>query len=65
MDLLEVLTDKQRFVVELRFGLKDGNCYSLREIAAVMGIGFQMVWKHEQAAKKKLDRAKNQGDKGL
>ena len=60
-DPLDVLTEKQRFVVELRFGLRDGVCYSQREVAALMGIDRKTVWKHEQAAKKRLGEARKTG----
>lgn len=53
-DVLHTLTAKQRFVVELRYGLKDGEVYTLEEIAEVMGIAIPNVWKHEHAALKKL-----------
>lgn len=53
-DPLDVLTEKQRFVIELRFGLRDGVQYTQREIAAVMGISQRAVWKHEHLARKKL-----------
>lgn len=51
---LDTLTSKQRFVIELRFGLKDGEFYTLEEIAEVMGIAVPNVWKHEAAALKRL-----------
>jgi DNA-directed RNA polymerase sigma subunit (sigma70/sigma32) len=51
---LGTLTGKQRFVVELRFGLRDGEFYTFEEIAEAMGISVPMVWKHEMAALKKL-----------
>ncbi len=53
-DPLDVLTERQRFVVELRFGMRDGICYTQRQVAAIMGISRSMVFQHEQAAKKKL-----------
>lgn len=55
-DPLDVLTERQRFVVELRFGLRDGICYTQREIAQLMGVDRKTVWEHEKAAKKKLER---------
>lgn len=51
---LDLLTHKQRFVVELRYGLVDGIEYQQSEIAGLMGITQQMVAKHEKAALKKL-----------
>lgn len=56
-DPLDVLTDRQRFVMELRFGLRDGVHYSQREVAALMGVCLKTVWKHERAAKRRLEQA--------
>lgn len=50
------LTPRQRFVIELRLGLRDGNCYTLREIGKYMGLAHQTVHEIEQAARKKLER---------
>lgn len=48
------LTEKQRFVIELRHGLRDGNRYTHREIAQIMGITHRAVQDFEKAAKRKL-----------
>lgn len=53
---LDTLTGKQRFVVELRWGLKDGEFYTLDEIAEVMGVTTQAVSKIEQKALRNLGR---------
>lgn len=53
-DPLSILTDRQRFVVELRFGIRDGVCYTQREVAELMGVDRKTVWEHERAARKKL-----------
>ena len=42
-DGLQTLTGKQRFVIELRFGLRDGEVYTQDEIAEAMGITRQAV----------------------
>lgn len=57
-DPLDVLTERQRFVVELRFGIRDGVCYTIREVASLMGVDRKTVWRHEQAAKKRLEQAR-------
>ena len=54
-DPLDVLTERQRFVMELRYGIRDGVCYTQREVATLMGVSLKTVWEHEQAAKKKLE----------
>lgn len=56
VDPLDLLTHKQRFVLELRRGLVDGIEYSQREIAQLMGVSRSMVNQHEQAALKKLSK---------
>ena len=54
-DPLDVLTERQRFVMELRYGIRDGVCYTQREVARYMGVSLKTVWEHEMAAKKKLE----------
>lgn len=54
-DPLDLLTERQRFVVELRFGIRDGVCYTQREVAELMGVDRKTVWEHEKAALKKLE----------
>lgn len=54
---LYTLTAKQRFVVELRFGLRDGTCYTLREIAECMGVAPRTVLEHQEAGLRKLARS--------
>lgn len=54
-DPLDCLTERQRFVVELRFGLRDGVHYTQREVAELMGVSLKTVWEHERAARKKLE----------
>ena len=55
-DPFELLTDRQRLVIELRYGFRDGIEYSQREVAALMGISRSMAHQHEQAAIKKLKK---------
>lgn len=57
-DLLDILTERQRFVLELRYGLRDGICYTIREVASLMGVDRKTVWRHEQSAKKRLENAR-------
>jgi len=54
-DPLDCLTERQRFVIELRYGIRDGVSYTQREVAALMGVDRKTVWEHEQAAIKKLE----------
>lgn len=49
------LTEKQRFVMNLRYGLRDGRKYTIQEIADFMGIRHQSVSQHIRLAKRKLE----------
>lgn len=55
-DALKVLTTRQRFVLELRYGMRDGAVYSYGEIADLMGISKQAIFDHEQAAIVRLQK---------
>lgn len=48
------LTPKQRYVIELRYGYKDGNRYTYREIGKLMGISHVAAWKIEERAMGRL-----------
>lgn len=63
-DPLDLLTDKQRFVIELRYGFADGFTYSQDEVAALMGVTRQMISKHEKSAIQRLRKHIAQGHKG-
>ena len=56
-DALKHLTARQRFVIEMRYGMRDGEPYALEDIAEVMGLDHKTVVEHEQAAIKKLRRS--------
>lgn len=60
-DPLDCLTEKQRFVMELRYGLVDGVVYTQKQVGLLMGISQKAVSNHEKAAKKKLDRVLKPG----
>lgn len=51
------LTDKQRFVVECRHGLRDGHEYRLSEIAGLMGVSRHAVQRIYRRALKRLNHA--------
>ena len=55
-DALKILTTRQRFVIELRHGMRDGICYSQAEISEMMGVTQQAVLDHEQAAIARLEK---------
>lgn len=55
-ELMSELTDKQREVLALRFGLNDGNRqWTLSEIAQEVGISHQQVSQREKRALEKLE----------
>jgi hypothetical protein len=53
---LELLTEKQRFVMRLRLRLVDDLRYKQREIARMMNTSRQAVAKHEALARKKIQQ---------
>ncbi len=61
--LLAQLTDRQKQILRLRFGMEDGVCYTLEEIGKMLGISKERV---RQVEKQAIDRLKQLGtDLGL
>ena len=56
MDLLDALTDRERKIINLRFGLTDGNAHTLAEIAKQMGVSRERIRQVEAATIKKIRR---------
>ena len=52
--LLQMLTERQRLVLQLHFGMLDGVCYSLDEIGKRMGISKERARQIERQAMEKL-----------
>ena len=54
--LMEELNDRQRTILRLHFGLEDGVCRSLAEIAKELGVSKERVRQIEKQAMDKLQR---------
>ncbi len=54
--LLAQLTDRQRLVLRLHFGLEDGVCYSLEQISQKLGISKERTRQIERQAMEKLQK---------
>lgn len=52
--MLEDLTDRERDVMQLRYGLKDGNSYSLSDIGRILELSRERVRQIETKAMQKL-----------
>ncbi len=54
-----VLQEREQRIIELRYGLADGGCYTQKEIAKELGISRSYVSRIEKRAIKKLSKALN------
>ncbi|CAK7054181.1 RNA polymerase sporulation sigma factor SigK [Tissierella sp. P1] len=52
----QVLKDREKVIIELRYGLIDGSCKTQREIAAMLGISRSYVSRIETRALNKLNK---------
>ncbi len=55
----KVLKDREKIIIELRYGLMDGGCKTQREIASMLGISRSYVSRIEKRAIDKLYRTLN------
>lgn len=51
---LEMLSERERKILDMRFGLSDGNTHTLAEIAKVLGVSRERVRQIEAATLKKI-----------
>uniref|UniRef100_UPI0033425433 sigma-70 family RNA polymerase sigma factor n=1 Tax=Tissierella praeacuta TaxID=43131 RepID=UPI0033425433 len=52
----QVLKDREKAIIELRYGLIDGSCKTQREIASMLGISRSYVSRIETRALAKLNK---------
>ena len=53
-DILESLSERERAVLEMRFGLKDGEAHTLEEVGKAFGVTRERVRQIESKALRKL-----------
>jgi len=56
-DVLGILTEQERSVIQLRYGLTDGCAYSQQEVAHLLGVSLPVVQKLDRRAKMRLREA--------
>jgi RNA polymerase primary sigma factor len=49
-----MLTDRQRMVLRLHFGMEDGMCYSLEQISIRFGVSKERIRQIERQAMQRL-----------
>ena len=55
-ELLSMLTERQRMVLRLHFGMEDGICYSLEQISIRFGVSKERVRQIERQAMERLQK---------
>ncbi len=51
-----MMTERERKILDMRFGITDGNAHTLAEIAKKMGVSRERIRQVESATLKKLRR---------
>ena len=57
------LTDREKIIIQMRYGLLDGNPRTQREIALILGISRSYVSRIEKCALKRLNKELNSTNK--
>jgi len=60
--VLKMLTEREREIIKLRYGLSDGNTYTLEEIGKVFSTTRERIRQIEAEAMRKLQRPSPMGD---
>lgn len=63
-ELLNMMSERERKILDLRFGITDGNTHTLAEIAKKMGVSRERIRQVESATLKKLRKLIKQQEKG-
>ncbi len=63
MGIMELLTERERKILDLRFGLTDGNTHTLAQIAEQMGVSRERIRQVESATIKKIRKILKKKDK--
>ena len=64
-NLLELMTERERQVLDMRFGLADGKTYTLAEVARKLGVSRERIRQIEEEALTKLRKFVQQQEKEL
>jgi len=64
-DLLLMMTDREREVLDMRFGLRDGTSYTLADVAEKLGLSRERIRQIEEEALDKLRNFVQEQEKGL
>lgn len=64
-NLLEKMSERERMVLDMRFGLADGRTHTLAEVANKIGVSRERVRQIEEEALKKLRRFVKEQGRGL
>ena len=62
--LLDIMTDRERQILDLRFGLVDAKPHTLAEVAKKIGVSRERIRQIEEVALKKLRKFVEQQEKG-